>query len=147
MNLVRKIKISKLTKTSLLGIDKEIVDFINSILYDLIPFQMEDNLTSIYYMNNKGDWILEQDNKNNALWVRYGMVWKILKYDYMINDINIQTLLKYMVEQAFKQKVSTPYDYKQAGHSSVEQAYKQKITPPIPSKQNSSEVEQCFSQK
>ena len=123
MNLVRKIKISKLTDTHLTGVDKEIVDFIESILSDLIPFHMVNDTTSIYYMKPNGDWILDQDNALGRLWVREDF-WRLLQTKYFIDYKEVQNIIKYLVEQAFKQKVSTPGICTGEHIPSVEEAFK-----------------------
>ncbi len=129
MNLIRSIKINKLG-IAIPEKDKEIIDFIKSILGDLIPFKFDNYPLSIFYMSSNGKWILEQDNKNDRLWVRYDIVWEILEEKYLIEYDDIQTLLKYMIEQAFKEKVSTPFLDKVTVYLKVEQAFKEKVSTP-----------------
>ncbi len=108
MNLVRKYKISKILNKPLEGVEAEIILFIHSWLKDLIIFQYANILTSIYYMNSMGQFVLEQDNKNDRLWVRYNDFWGVLKTKYSIEYKDIQILLKFLIEEAFKQQVATP---------------------------------------
>lgn len=130
MNLVRKIKISKLTDVSFTDEEKEIVDFIKSKLDDLIPFKWDKYPLSIFYMNSKGDYILEQDDKRDSLFVRWNGFWRVLHDKYSIDNTNIKVLIKYMVEQAFKEKVSTASTGKQVWYLQVEQAFNQKVSTP-----------------
>lgn len=126
MNLVRKLKISKLVNVSFTDIEKEIINFINSKLSDLIPFQYDAYPESIFYMSSDDLYILEQDNNNDRLWVRLDGFWKVLENKYSMVLDDIQVLLKYMIEQAFKHKINTPL-HAFDGHSrTVEQAFKQK---------------------
>ncbi len=108
MNLIRKYKISKLTGIPLAGLEGKIVSFMKGILEDLIPFKEETYPNSIFYMNSKGEWIFEQDNKYNVFCVRYDIVWNILEEGYSMKTSEIQEFIKYMVEEAFNHKVSTP---------------------------------------
>ncbi len=130
MNLIRKFKISKLTSVEFNEKEKEIIEFINFILSDLIPFKYELYQESMFYMNSEGKWLLEQDNKNDMLWVRYDDFWGVLDKKYLIEYDDIQYLLKYMIEQAFKEKVSTPLIINNKTLPTIEQAFKEKVSTP-----------------
>ncbi len=131
MNLVRKLKISKIASVEFTEIEKEIIEFINSMLSDLIPFKDETFPDSMFYF--KGDkWLLEQDDCNDILYVRYDTFWHILSQNYLIKNDDIRILLKYMVEQSFRQRLSIPISY--AGQSEsiskIENSFKQKLSTP-----------------
>lgn len=148
MNLVRKIKISKISNKPLIGIDKEIVDFIESILSDLIPFHMDNEPTSFYYMKLNGDWILDQDNNSDRLWVRYEDFWEVLETKYFIDYKDIQNIIKYFVEQVFKQKISIAIENGLNANLQVENAFKQKVSTPLWRRESSNFLaEQAFKQK
>ena len=104
-NLIRKYKISKILDIPLEGIDKEIIDFIKSKIDGLIIFQ--ENY-EINFMNSGGECILQQDEKNDRLWVLYEGFWSILETKYLLKQYEIQIIIKGMVELAFKMRVSTP---------------------------------------
>ena len=59
-------------------------------------------------MKPNGTFIMQQDNKSERLWVRNDGFWNVLRYDFGMEYIDIQTLVYSMVERAFKLKVSTP---------------------------------------
>ncbi len=146
MNLIRSIKISKLG-VAIPEKELEIIDFVKSMLSDLIPFHDNSFPKSIFYF--KGDkWLLEQDNKNDSLWVRYDIFWDVLEDKYSISYSDVQTLLKYMIEQAFKEKVSTPKSIYTTNNPKIEQAFKEKVSTPIKHYIKSNPViEQAFKEK
>ena len=59
-------------------------------------------------MNSKGEFIFEQDEKNDTLWVRYYGFWSVLEDEYSLNIDDIQVIIKGMVETAYKMRVGTP---------------------------------------
>ncbi|MFM2393101.1 MAG: hypothetical protein RLZZ546_1083 [Bacteroidota bacterium] len=130
MNLIRKYKISKLLNKPLEGVEKEIILFIQDWLKDLIPFKMDKYPDSIYYMKQDGKYVLEEDKNNKVLWVRYIDFWKVLEYSYSLKDTDIQIILKYMAEEAFKQQVATPYLLRALVVPEVEEAFKQQVATP-----------------
>ena len=106
-NLIRRYKISKAINEPLEGNGKEIIDFIKSKIDGLTIFQMNDY--EINFMDNEGKCIMQQDSKNDRLWVSYDDIWSVLKYKYLLNYDDIQIVIKGMVELAFKMMVSTPF--------------------------------------
>ncbi len=130
MNILRKYKISKLTGIIPEGKEVEAIKFMKNILNDIIPFKEETYPDSIFYMNSKGDWIFEQNNKYDTFRVRYNLVWKILKDNYSMKTSEIQELIKYQVEEDFKHKVSTPGIVENSCNTPVEGAFKHKVSTP-----------------
>ena len=59
-------------------------------------------------MNSEGKCILQQDSKNDRLWVGYYDIWLVLEMKYLLKYSEIQIVIKGMVELAFKMKVGTP---------------------------------------
>ncbi len=97
MNIIRKYKISKLLNKPLTGVEAEIIELIQSWLKDLIPFKIDKYPNIIYYMKEDGRYVLEQDIKNNRLWIRYEEFWKVLDKKYFLEVKYIQILLKFMI--------------------------------------------------
>ena len=62
-------------------------------------------------MKPDGTFIMQQDNKLNRLWIRFDRFWEVLYYNFGMEYSDIRILMKYMVERAFKQKVSIPYTF------------------------------------
>jgi hypothetical protein len=104
--LYRRYKISQLLDEPLSNKEKEIVDFILDKIKDLTLFIDEDGRHN--YMNSKGEFIFEQDEKNDTLWVRYQDFWSVLEDRYSLNRDDIQVIIKGMVETTYKMKVGTP---------------------------------------
>ena len=105
-NLIRRYKISRAINEPLEGKDKEIIDFIKSKIDGLTIFQMNDY--KINFMNSEGNCIMQQDSKNDYLWVRHEGFWSVLETKYLLIYEDIQIVMKGMVELAFKLRVSTP---------------------------------------
>jgi len=108
-NLYRKYKISQLLDEPLLGKDKEIIEFILDKIKDLTIFIDDKNRHN--YMNSKGEFIFEQDEKNDRLWVRYHDFWSVLEDKYSLNIDDTQYIIKGMVETTYKMKVGTPDNF------------------------------------
>ena len=106
MNLIRKLKISKISNQPLTGVYKEIVDFINSKLTNLIPFQMDDDRGNIYHMNSEGLCLLIEDKKDDELWFRYYGFWDKLENKYFISRDDTQLILHYMSKKLLSKSLS-----------------------------------------
>ncbi len=130
MNILRQYKIYKITGKLPEGKEGEAISFIKGILNDIIPFKHEKYPNSIFYMNRKGEWIFEQDNRRNEFYVRYSTVWSILQNIYSIKYIDIQEFIKYMIEDIFKQKIAERLIAKEVFVVKVEDAFKHKVSTP-----------------
>jgi hypothetical protein len=106
MNLIRKYKIHQLTPV-LSKRELEIIEFIKGKISNLTECEDTDYPNSIMYMNSEGKYILEQDNRNKRLYVRYEDFWKVLETKYNLKHDDIQSIIQSMVEIAFKRKVYT----------------------------------------
>ncbi len=154
MNLVRKYKISKILHQPLTGMEGEIIEFIKGWLYNLIPFKTDEYPDSIYYMSSKGLYVfseglyvLEQNTKSAYIYVRWKDFWEVLETKYYIEYKDIQDIIKFMVEEAFKQKVKTPSLSSGIASFVVEEAFKQKVkTPNYFLVNTSSMIEEAFKQ-
>ncbi len=149
MNLVRKYKISKILNQPLTSVEQQIILFIQSWLKDLIPFKMDEYSSSIFYMNSEGLYVLEQNTKSAYIYVRWKDFWNVLEDKYLMKYKDIQDIIKFMVEEAFKQKVATPLFSSNTSSNRVEEAFKQKVATPIGVMRQTcfSKVEEAFKQK
>ena len=132
MNIIRKLKISEIVSIEFTETEQEIIDLFNNILSDLVVFIDESEPDMINYMKVDGIFIMQQDNKNDRLWVRYQGFWIILQFDFGLKYIEIQTLISGMVERAFKEKLSTPNGMFDLSHMAVERTFKEKLSTPTP---------------
>ena len=87
-NLIRRYKISRAINEPLEGKDKEIIDFIKSNIDGLTIFR--DNDYEINFMDNEGKCIMQQDSKNDILWVPYDGFLSVLKDKYLLKYDVIQ---------------------------------------------------------
>lgn len=109
MNLVRKYKLYKFFGEPLNVKELEIILFIKETLKDLVQYKDESYPDTIFYM--KGDkLVLEENLKSEYLRVRYECFWHVLERIYLMRYIDVQVIMKYMIEEVFKRKVVTP-DY------------------------------------
>jgi len=106
MNLVRKYKIHRLT-LCLDGEELEIITFIESKIKGLKPIKKDEYPESIFYVDSDGVSILEQDNKQDRLWVSYMFFWKVLEDKYLLNYNESQDIIRYMVLIHLKFRSST----------------------------------------
>jgi hypothetical protein len=133
-NLYRRYKISQITNDGITDTEKEIVEFILDKIKDLTLFIDEYGCHN--YMNSKGEWIFQQDEKNDTLLVRYDNFWSVLVKKYSLNRDDIQVIIKGMVETTYKMKVGTPLSIRQLYAKQVETTYKMKVGTPVASKSN-----------
>ncbi len=125
MNLVRKYKISKAINKPLPSSEQEIVDFIHEWLKDLIPFKRLNYPNTIHYMKKDGRYVLQTNNKVNFSWIRNKDFWEVLNKKYLLTAKDIQNLLKFMIEENFKQDIAIPHKSLSAYCDMIEEAYKQ----------------------
>ena len=69
MNLIRKLKLSEILPINFTEHEQEIIDLFNEKLSDLVVFIDESEPSKINYMKLDGTCILQQDNKNDILFV------------------------------------------------------------------------------
>ncbi len=121
MELVRKLKINKLTPVSFTEEEKEILEFTKSRISYLTIFEYRK---SIYYMNNDGEWILELDSEYPMLWVRWEDFWKVLEKKYKICDKDISIFLKWIIRDNLKSEIPEVYYNSSLSYTSIEQVFK-----------------------
>jgi len=107
MNLTRKYKIHRLSPC-LNKKEIEIISFIESMLKRLKLVKRDDYPESIFYVNSDDKFILEHDDENGRLWVRYNDFWEVLEEKYLLEYIDIQDIIRYMVLIHLKFKSPTP---------------------------------------
>jgi hypothetical protein len=121
-NLYRRYKISQLLDEPLSNEEKEIIEFIIDKIKDLTLFI--DDIGRHNYMNSKGEYIFNQNEKNDRLWVRYNDFWEVLKNKYLLEYDDIQAIIKSMVETTYKMSVGTPLNEMYERCRWVETTYK-----------------------
>ena len=107
MNLIRKIKRSEIVPVEFTEQEFKIIKLFDNNLKDLVVFIDETNSNKINYMKPNGTFIMQQDNGSERLWVRYEGFLNVLKTNFSMEYTDTQNLIQYMVERAFKIKIST----------------------------------------
>ena len=148
MNIIRKLKLSEIIDIEWSIKEKEIVDLFDYWLKDLIVFVDPDKPQETNYIKADGTWVLQQDEKNEKLLVKYIDFWEVLESKYKMEFDDIQSLVKTMVERAFKQQVYTPWYYWSNSEKMVERAFKQQVYTPFAEHYNMTVlVERAFKQQ
>ena len=106
MNLIRKLKISDIVPVEFSELEQGIIDLFNDNLSDLVVFIDESKPDEINYMKSDGTFIMQQDNKNHILRVRNDGFWSVLKFYFGFTNIDIEIIMKSMIEKTLKYKVS-----------------------------------------
>ncbi len=84
---------------------KEMSDFLfNMINGSVIQFTGDREIT--YYKDN--EWIIQQDYKNERLWVRYSLIWNVFEEKFNLNYNQIRNFIKDWIETNTKWKGLTP---------------------------------------
>ena len=71
-----------------------------------------------------GEYVWEFDFRNNYLWLRYSTVWSVLGNEYGLNYDDVESLVKNEVEERFKCRGVTPFEYFTPSGSEVESHFK-----------------------
>ena len=129
MNLIRKLKISEIVPVDFTEEELEIIKLFDDNLKDLTIFIQDGYPLRINYMKN-GSWIMQQDIENVILLVRYQGFWEVLDYKFGMRYIDIQILMKSMIERTFNQKVVTPSAIGLNTAAMIEIAFNQKVSTP-----------------
>jgi len=96
MNLVRKYKIHRLSPC-LNEKELEIISFIENKLKGLKLVKKDEYPQYTFYMDSDSITILQQDDKNDRLWIRHKDFWGVLQEKYFLEYIDIQDIIRYMV--------------------------------------------------
>lgn len=122
MKELRDIKIDLL-----MGNQNPIVDLFNKITtgVEIVNTNVynEDGLEFIYHKD--GEWIFYQDVKNEKFWCSNARYWQLFinKFDLIYEEI--QSITKFLVEEALKREVSTPKNAVYSKSKKVDEALKQ----------------------
>lgn len=106
MNLVRRYKISKILNQPLKGIEGQIINFIKDWLTDLEIRKFDKFPNSIFWLK-KNKIVLHQNLKFEFLNVIHENCWEILEKKYNMKYSDIQNILKYMIEESFRNQIKT----------------------------------------
>ena len=127
MKEVRDIKLDLL-----FGNDNEIINLFNKITdgIEIVNTNVynEDGLEFIYHKDGK--WIFFQDAKNGKFWCSNARYWQLFinKFDLIYEEI--QSITKFLVEEALKREVNTSIDEKYFMSNEIEEALKREMNTP-----------------
>ena len=128
--IIRDIEISKVIG-DLDGDALKIVNFFNN-LFSEISYKTLENDTSLYLVvGDKFYFKIEQDVENGFMWCKYDGLWSYFETEYQYNYEEIQSLMKYMVEEQLKSRVGAPYKGLVIGPTVVEEQLKSRVGAPL----------------
>ena len=127
MKEVRDIKIDLVigNQNPIIELFREItsgIEIVNCNVYN------KDGLEFIYHKD--GEWIFYQDSKNEKFWTHYYKYWDLFESNFHLKYDEIQAITKYLVEEALKREVSTPYIPMKYKQQKVEDALKREVSTP-----------------
>ena len=127
MKEIRDIKIDLLT-----GNKNPIVDLFNEITKDIMIIKCDVyHKHGLEFIYSKGDqWIFYQDCKKDEFWCNYTKYWSFFESNLRLEYGEIQTITKYLVEEALKLEVGTPTSNGILNESQVEEALKLEVGTP-----------------
>ena len=73
-----------------------------------------DEYLDSYFFVQGDRCVMEQDKKNDVLWVRFEGYWSIFSNDFSLQYTDTQAIIKFLVEQHLRSKVGTPVWYANA---------------------------------
>ena len=133
MKEVRNIKLDLL-----MGNQNPIVDLFNKITDGIKIINTNvynnDGLEFIYFVENsqkEDEWIFYQDVKNEEFWCNNGRYWSLFESNFDLEYEEIQSITKFLVEEALKREVGTPSGEYLLGINRVEEALKREVSTPI----------------
>ena len=129
MKEIREIKIDLLTgnKNPIVELFNEITKYTMIIKCDVYH---KHGFEFIYHKD--GEWIFYQDSQNGEFWCNYTRYWSLFESNLKLEYQEIQTITKYLVEEALKREVGTPSGEYLLGINRVEEALKREISNPKP---------------
>ena len=127
MKEIREIKIDLLT-----GNKNPIVELFNEITKDTMIIKCDvyhkHGFEFIYHKD--GEWIFYQDCQNGEFWCNYTRYWSLFESNLKLEYQEIQAITKYLVEEALKREVGTPFNVCKSNRFYVEEALKREVCTP-----------------
>lgn len=103
MNLVRKIKISKITNIELSDEEKRIINYIE---YRLINLSQRHENNIIYFVDFNGIHLFDYNILDESFHVRHSNIWLTISNRFSIKYEYIKPLMAYLIEMKFKNELS-----------------------------------------
>ena len=96
------------------------IEIINCNVYN------KDGLEFIYHKD--GQWIFYQDCKYEKFWCNFTTYWSFFESKLWLEYLEIQSITKYLVEEALKREVVTPAQTTASFSTLVEDALKREVS-------------------
>ena len=113
----------------LFGKQNPIVNLFNQITKDIKIINCEvyhkEGIEFIYYKDDQ--WIFYQDCNNEEFWCNHDIYWSLFESNFDLEYEDIQSITKYLVEEALKREVDTPGGVTYTNTSRVEEALKREL--------------------
>lgn len=127
MKELRDIKIDLLT-----GSQNPVIDLFYEISsgIEIVNCHVYENHGLEFIYHKDGQWIFYQDCKNEKFWGCYNRYWSLFESNFGLNYVEIQSITKYLVEEALKREVITPVKLSYDRFGKVEEALKREMITP-----------------
>jgi len=124
MKELRDIKIDMVT-----GNQNPIIELFNQITDGVVIINCEvynkEGMEFIYHKD--GEWIFFQDLKNEKFWCNYDRYWQFFECEMGLRYFEIQSITKYLVEEALKREMVPSVVIQTVFETKVEEALKREV--------------------
>lgn len=109
MNIIRNYKIFKYLKKDFKDFD--MFNFIEFKISNLIKEEYHNFYEIDTYINNENEFIFKYYHKNNIIRIKYSNFWQVLEQEYLLEYLEIQEILTYLIHQKYNLKINMSYYY------------------------------------
>jgi hypothetical protein len=88
-------------------IEQVVIKYLNKVYGDLEEYRMDKRPNKVFYIKGKKVY-MEQNLKNNRLWVDNDTIWEDLENTFSLNYDEIQSIITKWVEDTYKLRGVTP---------------------------------------
>ena len=106
-------------------LEKVAIKYLNKLYGDLEEYRTDEHPDSVFFVKGKKVY-MEQDLKNNYLYLDYDTIWSDLKNTFLFEYKDIQSIIKDWVEVTYNLRGVTPWWSVVLGVKTVEETYKVK---------------------
>ena len=92
-------------------LENVVIKYLNKLYGDLEEYRTDERPDSLFFFRGKKVY-MEQDLKNDDLWVDYETIWSDLKDTFSLEYYEIQSFIKKWVEETYKLRGVTPHRLK-----------------------------------
>ena len=88
-------------------IEQVVIKYLNKLYGDLEEYRTDEYPDKVFFINSKKVY-MEQELKNEMLWVDYDTIWKDLEDTFSLEYEDIQSIITKWAEETYKLRGVTP---------------------------------------